>query len=555
MGKIVIPKNSALAEETVGAISVYYEAGDWMTNDDFIDSFRAKVKDLGETDLSEYTKRTQIGSYFGYIEWEDIRRSQSKRRITQRGKQFYEHYKGGNKSAVFADIMSSLEEVTFGRNNFACSTSDSDIEPMSVFVRASIELNGISNEEFAYLIFSISDSCKQYTDTIREISAFRDDDRSFELSQDAQKYTDPKPLIFLEEIGFLESEANGRKKFRKISKEILSRYYNRLRNLKIYNIDKDRDADVDKSYSTLCDKPFNRILFGAPGTGKSDKLKKEVEGFVSPTNYERVTFYPDYTYSQFVGAYKPITDGGEIKYKFVLGPFGRILREAYAKPEENFVLVIEEINRAKAAAVFGDVFQLLDREQNGESTYDIQISDEFKKELGIEHNRIKLPNNLYIWATMNSADQGVFPLDSAFKRRWSFEYINVDNDKNKIADWTIKIKDQIYKWDDLRCAINKVLSTNFGVNEDKLLGAFFLKQNELNKDSFKSKVLMYLFEDVVRTRRSDFFYAEQYNKFSAICEKFDNEGLAVFRDKTISDSEHKSSTSDNSAKAPAETEA
>lgn len=176
----------------------------------------------------------------------------------------------------------------------------------------------------------------------------------------------------------------------------------------------------------------NRIVFGAPGTGKSFRLKSDCEDLMEKTSgtYERVTFHPDYSYSQFVGTYKPVMgeDGNSIRYDFVPGPFMRVYVDAIksgrtGSPKAH-LLLIEEINRAKVAAVFGDVFQLLDRDGDGVSEYEIQASEDIRRYLAKElgglpdnYNKIKLPNNMFIWATMNSADQGVFPMDTAFKRR------------------------------------------------------------------------------------------------------------------------------------------
>ena len=146
--------------------------------------------------------------------------------------------------------------------------------------------------------------------------------------------------------------------------------------------------------------------------------------------YERVTFHPNYSYAQFVGTYKPImknnSDKTEIEYEFVPGPFLRTFIRA-CKMKVNCLLLIEEINRANVAAVFGDIFQLLDRDENGESEYPITTSEDLRKFLAkpenlggkpVDYETISLPSNMYIWATMNSADQGVFPMDTAFKRRW-----------------------------------------------------------------------------------------------------------------------------------------
>ena len=161
--------------------------------------------------------------------------------------------------------------------------------------------------------------------------------------------------------------------------------------------------------------------------------------------FERVTFHPEYSYSQFVGTYKPVMgeDGESIKYNYVPGPFMRMYVEAIKSARTDnpqpYLLLIEEINRAKVAAVFGDVFQLLDRDDNGVSEYEIQASEDIRRYLAKELNvpmdsckHIRIPDNMYIWATMNSADQGVFPMDTAFKRRWNFEYLGINDNEDEI---------------------------------------------------------------------------------------------------------------------------
>lgn len=311
----------------------------------------------------------------------------------------------------------------------------------------------------------------------------------------------------------------------------------------------------------------NRIVFGAPGTGKSFKLKEDSVKLLEPTagTLERVTFHPDYTYAQFVGTYKPVSDAnGDIRYKFVPGPFMRIyvdaLKSGRTDVPQPHILLIEEINRARVAAVFGDVFQLLDRNEKGVSDYDIQATEDVRKYLADElggspdnYDRLQLPNNLFIWATMNSADQGVFPMDTAFKRRWNFEYIGINDSEEKLKyedgkDYVIPIGMQenrkYVKWNDLRTGINEILTDTCKVNEDKLLGPFFISKDMLEnalisdkrEDSFvkafESKVIMYLFEDVMKMSPEKIFkgHFDKHGKkiYSDICNTFESDGISVF---------------------------
>lgn len=288
---------------------------------------------------------------------------------------------------------------------------------------------------------------------------------------------------------------------------------------------------------------FNQIYFGAPGTGKSHALNEEAkEAFRG--NAERVTFYADYLHSQFVGSYKPVMDGANIKYEFQPGPFTRVLVKALENKDIPYCLIIEELNRAEAASVFGDLFQLLDRGPNGVSQYPVSISEDFKKYLndtfdgdkndgekgrdrlnklvratmspgsdssgtdntadadGHDCDMIVIPNNMYIWATMNSADQGVFPLDTAFKRRWQFKYFGLDDGEEALSD------EGRNTWNRIRKAINKKL-VELGVNEDKCMGPFFLNEEEQKRgnfdEAFRNKVIMYLFEDAAKYHNKELF--------------------------------------------------
>ena len=334
------------------------------------------------------------------------------------------------------------------------------------------------------------------------------------------------------------------------------------------NSQENMENKLGKLTNLNLDIPFSRnlIFFGAPGTGKSFKLNKEKDDFIgNEDQYERVTFHPDYTYANFVGTYKPVPikdeDGkNSISYEYVPGPFMRTYVKSInnyikvnigAEEAKPFLLLIEEINRANTAAVFGDVFQLLDR-KDGISEYPIKPSEDMKKylsketELPIENfNEIRIPDNMFIWATMNSADQGVFPMDTAFKRRWDFEYIGINENEDKIKDYKVKLGTEVINWNNFRKSINKWLVSH-GVNEDKLLGPFFIDCKSLiteDKDSnildsekfkivFKNKVLMYLYEDAARHKK-DIFKNGDNILLSKIFKTFDEEGVRVFSDEIV----------------------
>lgn len=318
--------------------------------------------------------------------------------------------------------------------------------------------------------------------------------------------------------------------------------------------------------------PHQRIFFGAPGTGKSYQLNLEAKKFFK-NNFERVTFHSSYIYGNFVGSFKPFPKKTKINtndminecytetitYEYIPGVLIRQLIKAIQNPDENYLVLIEEINRANITAVFGDIFQLLDRDENGDSEYfittsielqeflkkefaGIQLNESIQLKIGYDFNRLYLPKNFFIWATMNSADQGVLPLDTAFKRRWQFEYLGVDVaanlNKEEFSKYKFRINNkEVALWDDFRREINKRLSS-LNIPEDKLIGSYFISKPILNKSNIdeltiiiKNKVLMYLYEDAAKGYRQLLFSDEKYSTFSTLCKHFDENALLIFRDK------------------------
>ncbi|MBF4405685.1 type II restriction endonuclease subunit R, partial [Vibrio anguillarum] len=223
----------------------------------------------------------------------------------------------------------------------------------------------------------------------------------------------------------------------------------------------------------------NIIYYGAPGTGKSYRIKNEI----GQAKQIRTVFHPDTQYSDFVGTLKPKTvtnNAGDpiITYEFRPGPFTKAFIEAEKVKStlEPVYLVIEEINRASAAAVFGELFQLLDRKANGSSEYEIELSDPdmleyINTQLPKPITTLSLPSNLFLIATMNNSDQAVKPMDTAFKRRWSFEYIQIDYAKATPGQLSVPFTSGIanIEWTKFAEIINQRLQ-NLGVPEDRLLG-------------------------------------------------------------------------------------
>ena len=331
--------------------------------------------------------------------------------------------------------------------------------------------------------------------------------------------------------------------------------------------------------------PLQRIYYGAPGTGKSNEIKLLTGNGTFSKNYTlRTTFHPDSDYSSFVGAYKPIWNGEKIIYVFRPQSFLRAYIEAWKHPEHNVALVIEEINRGNCAQIFGDIFQLLDRERTGLSKYpieaDIDMQNYLKGEFAnidsiYNEDQIKaidkyyanhydtafedikngiiltLPKNLSLLATMNTSDQSLFPMDSAFKRRWEWQYMPIVEgviEKGVKLNWKIKL-DNKYKyidWWQFLKRINAIIS-DLTTSEDKQLGYFFCQPNEFVNSNheadekedlitakyFVDKVIFYLWNDVFKDYAFDAKCCKSSDDKEVLFAEFYNEDGKTINVKTL----------------------
>lgn len=270
------------------------------------------------------------------------------------------------------------------------------------------------------------------------------------------------------------------------------------------------------------------IYYGCPGTGKSREVKKLTEGLNSEktvtfddgtTNIFRTTFHPDYDYTTFVGCYKPVKNAGTLDYKFVPQVFTNAYVAAKKHPETPIYLIIEEINRGNCAQIFGDLFQLLDR-KDGVSEFPIDTEEELMKylrdEAGIEDcKKLCLPANFNIYATMNTSDQSLFPMDSAFKRRWEMKYVKINYDIPD-ADFIFSVNGIDYHWVYYLPFFNDKI-TEASDSEDKQMGEFFIRKN-MTSEEFKNKVMFYLWNDVCKdlyagnNSPQSFFFRDLYGK-------------------------------------------
>ena len=290
--------------------------------------------------------------------------------------------------------------------------------------------------------------------------------------------------------------------------------------------------------------PIQQIYFGAPGVGKSHHLKSVYKNDIDTV---RITFHPETDYASFVGCYKPQTEDKEIVYKFQGQAFAEAYIEAwirYTSDSENrkdFFLIIEEINRGNCAQIFGDIFQLLDRDEMGFSDYSVRPDKDLSLYLnesfsdnGVQDklNSIKsglgngdimiLPPNLHILATMNTSDQSLFPIDSAFKRRWDWVYMPIDtkpkDDKDETITRRIKTEQYFYDWGEFLDNVNQRILT-ITESEDKQLGFWFVKpkagNTTISADDFVSKVIFFLWNDIYKDFGDDatsiFYFAPDGN--------------------------------------------
>lgn len=309
----------------------------------------------------------------------------------------------------------------------------------------------------------------------------------------------------------------------------------------------------------------NILLYGVPGCGKSHKVEEEYESKITTEkNKVRVVFHPDYTYSDFVGQLLPVLKEVEnaqgvkeekLQYEFVPGPFTKIIKTAYEEPNQQCLLIIEELNRGNAPAIFGEIFQLLDRNDNGESKYGIYNADIAKYAYGglpenqgiainvIANTPIKLPLNLTIVATMNTSDQNVFTMDTAFQRRWQMKHIPNRFTGESLDEKTINhvakhLPNSEISWGVFAQTINKKMHTanlGFGGTEDKSLGVYFATDNDLDDaERFAEKVLKYLWDDAFKLGRKELFN-DCSQGLSAVIEAYEDAAKAKIEKQSAED--------------------
>ena len=356
--------------------------------------------------------------------------------------------------------------------------------------------------------------------------------------------------VHTKELQDIIDSLNNNEEFKQYEKTGSYQYSNALKTYMRFLCAKEIFSNEAKKVKLPSNLTLQQIYYGAPGTGKSKTIKDLTFG----ESVIRTTFHPDSDYASFVGTYKPITEEvtlrdcygkkvidddtkevvkeERIAYKFIPQAFLEAYVKAWKKlgSSKKQFLIIEEINRGNCAQIFGDLFQLLDRNEYGFSDYPIVADKDMQKYLEKEFagweitnkdeinqlygeanmvnlimkgERLVLPSNLYIWATMNTSDQSLFPIDSAFKRRWDWKYVPIregrDKETNAHLNWYINTGDKQYKWWSFISKVNELIGSLTN-SEDKKLGYFFCKakDGEIDADLFVSKVIFYLWNDVFK---------------------------------------------------------
>ena len=357
--------------------------------------------------------------------------------------------------------------------------------------------------------------------------------------------------VHTKELQDIIDSLNNNEEFKQYEKTGSNQYSNALKTYMRFLCAKELFSnEIKKTEAPAKATGLQQIYYGAPGTGKSKAIKDLTFG----EDVIRTTFHPDSDYASFVGTYKPITEEVDLRdcygkkvidddtkevvkeeriaYKFIPQAFLEAYVKAWKKlgSSKKQYLIIEEINRGNCAQIFGDLFQLLDRNEYGFSDYPIVADKDMQKYLEKEFEgweitnkdeinqlygeanmvslimkgeRLVLPSNLYIWATMNTSDQSLFPIDSAFKRRWDWKYVPIREGRDKATNaplnWYINTGDKQYNWWSFISQVNKLIGSLTN-SEDKKLGYFFCKakDGEIDADLFVSKVIFYLWNDVFK---------------------------------------------------------
>lgn len=496
---LIIPKNNADRETLGYTLQVYYDANGWVENSQLINRLSdILLKEGIETEKKEpqsYTKKTQVLSYFGFIEWQDKNNSQSSRKITKLGIKFYEALITNNQQEIDEILLNCLSNKTFGRNVLGCD-SDSDVEAPNIYIKASILLDGISNIEFAYIVYNMDSFNLEFDTLIAEVKSARKLRVELVLPKDAEKFKDPKPITALKNWGILEKNEDGKIGVRS---SLFSQKWKDLCKLKITNnqvqiLQSNEETQGILTYegyalflSALKTKPF-LLLAGISGTGKSRKVQELAymtcprdgrldQDEAKPGNYMLIEVKPNWHDStELLGYYSNISG------KYMLTDFIRFIYKAWLNPQVPFFVCLDEMNLAPVEQYFAEYLSVLEtrKDVNGtiisaelltkESFKDIKTdrrrpitSDEddgvrdvteslYSPEDAltidyIKKNGLRLPENLFVVGTVNMDDT-----THQFSRKVIDRAFTIEMNGGNLADMfdksdTLQYQEQPLPWE------------------------------------------------------------------------------------------------------------
>ena len=378
---LIIPKCNAEPETLNYTLKVYYEANDWVSNATLIDKLSNLLIQAGiETEKKEpqsYTKKTQVLSYYGLIEWEDPSNNQSRRRITDYGKLLYELRIENNKSGIQELLLDILGTKTFGRNVLGCD-SDSDLEAPNIFIKSALILGNLTNKEFAYILGRMELDLMDFADVLFEVFIYRKQGVQVQPSTNAAKWADPKPILALTDWGIFTVSKESNCKFYKLDENIINQFTNKLITLRIKNTEEQKAIFKNKNETSIVTtiinnsflkalrtKPF-LLLAGISGTGKSRIVKEMAyascpdesdlrKDDVTPGNYLLVEVKPNWHDSTELLGYE-----STIKENYVLTSFVKFLYKAMKHPNVPFFVCLDEMNLAPVEQYFAEFLSILE---------------------------------------------------------------------------------------------------------------------------------------------------------------------------------------------------
>lgn len=436
---LIIPKCNAEPETLNYTLQVYYDANDWVSNSDLIDRLSKKLIDVGiESERKEpqsYTKKTQVLSYYGLIEWEDPSNNQSRRKITPYGKKLYELRQIDDKNGIQDLLVEILSQNTFGRNVLGCD-SDSDLEAPNIFLKSSLLLGSLTNKEFAYILGKMELENMEFSNVLFDVLIKKKQNIQIVPSQAAAKWADPKPILALADWGLFYVSKDGASKIYQLDKDLIYRLGDKLVNLRIkntdikewdYNNDEDNLSTIqisdfrgfDKSLLTaMRTKPF-LLLAGISGTGKSRIVKQMAfescpEGNLqadetSPGNYQLIEVKPNWHDSTELLGYESEIGGKHYK----ITPFVKFLVKAMCYPDVPFFVCMDEMNLAPVEQYFAEFLSVLESRKllddkktiTSESLIDADVFKKYEDQLRVNLRKKSNEDSATIGADATNDEQ------------------------------------------------------------------------------------------------------------------------------------------------------